>query len=208
VADSQAALALFREAQRYSETTSQREVEWLRTAQLALFDESDFLRESAWVILCSGFREAVVRRRFDFISLAFCDWESAESIVKAADACTAAAGSSFGNSRKLEAIVSIARIVQACGFEKLKSRILEEPVTELRKLPYIGPVTAWHLAKNLGADVAKPDRHMARLARALGYASVHVLCADLASVSGETVRVVDVMLWRYLVDRRKHDLIA
>ena len=41
----------------------------------SMFTESDLLREAAWVILCSGFREAVIRRMFDFISLCFCDWE-------------------------------------------------------------------------------------------------------------------------------------
>ena len=35
----------------------------------------------------------------------------------------------------------------------------------LESLPWIGPVTRYHLAKNLGADEAKPDVHMERLAR-------------------------------------------
>ena len=31
-------------------------------------------------------------------------------------------------------------------------------------LPWIGPITKFHLAKNLGSNVAKPDVHMLRLA--------------------------------------------
>lgn len=44
------------------------------------FSESDLLGELAWVILCSGFRERVVRRIFGKISLCFFDWASAATI--------------------------------------------------------------------------------------------------------------------------------
>src|SRR5204862_28581 len=40
--------------------------------------------------------------------------------------------------------------------------------TWLTRCPYIGPVTCWHLAKNVGMDVVKPDRHLVRMAQASG----------------------------------------
>jgi hypothetical protein len=49
----------------------------------------------------------------------------------------------------------------------------------LRELPWIGPVTAHHLAKNLGADTAKPDVHLERLARG-DRTTTHTLCRRLA----------------------------
>ena len=34
----------------------------------------------------------------------------------------------------------------------------------LETLPWIGPITKYHLARNLGIDCAKPDRHLTRIA--------------------------------------------
>jgi endonuclease III len=131
------------------------------------------------------------------VSLCFFDWDSASEIAAAGHACVLAARPVFNNPRKLSAIVEIARIVERTGFAEIKRLILDQPVTELRRLPHVGQVTAWHLAKNLGLDVAKPDRHLARLAQQFGYADAHELCAALSRVTGEPVRVIDLVLWRY-----------
>ena len=197
------AMAAFERARAYAATSAQlaAEIAWQRAASPDRFTETDLLREAAWVILCSGFREAVVRRAFGYISLCFCDWESASAIVEAASACMLAARSAFNNPQKLAAIVQVARCVNTETFAALKRRILEQPVAELRRFPFIGDVTVWHLAKNLGCDVAKPDRHLVRLAHSFGYPDPHQLCAALACKSGEPVRVVDLVLWRYAADR-------
>jgi hypothetical protein len=175
------------------------EIAWQRAVQPESFTETDLLREAAWVILCGGFREATVRRVFGHVSLCFYDWESAEHIVATGTACTAAARGAFNHPAKLAAIVEVARCVQSVGFVEFKNRIVGQPIAELRRLPYIGEVTVWHLAKNLGFDVAKPDRHLVRLARDHGYADAHALCAALSIATGEPVRVVDLVLWRYAV---------
>lgn len=177
------------------------EREWQRNLHVAQFTETDLIREAAWVILCTGFREAIVRRKFDHISLSFCDWESARSILDSARACRASALASIKNARKIDAIIEVARMVDAVGFSRLREDILRDPTAELRKLPFIGPVTCWHLAKNLGFQVAKPDRHLVRLCSALGFLDVQELCRSVAEAVGETVQVVDITLWRYAADR-------
>ena len=53
------------------------------------------------------------------------------------------------------------------------------------------------LAKNLGVDTAKPDRHLVRVAEATGYASPASLCEHLARMVGDTVAVVDLVIWRF-----------
>jgi hypothetical protein len=68
-------------------------------------------------------------------------------------------------------------------------------VAYLQTLSWIGPVTKWHLAKNLGLDVCKPDRHMTRLAKAAN-TTPDELCRDLALATGDTVHTVDLVLWR------------
>lgn len=173
------------------------EIAWQRNTLPEHFTETDLLREAAWVILSSGFREATVRRVFDHVSLFFFDWSSAAEIAEARADCVAGACAVFNNPRKLSAIAEVAQRIERVGFAELKHRILGEPVIELRNFPFIGKVTAWHLAKNLGFDVAKPDRHLVRLAREYGFGDAHALCSALSHATGEPVRVVDIILWRY-----------
>jgi hypothetical protein len=176
------------------------EIEWQRQRSMDDFCESELLRETAWVILCSGFRESVVRRIFNHVSLCYCDWESASAIVAANNYCVLTAQAVFRNERKLRAILSVAQTVHDVGFDELKSAILEDPLNQLSRLPYVGPVTVWHLAKNLGLDVAKPDRHLVRVAAHLGFRDPHDFCTAIAKASGEQAKVVDLVVWRYLAD--------
>lgn len=194
-------LKIFEAAYAYIENAGlMAEVEWQRSRVFPEFIESDLLREAAWVILCSGFRETIVRRVFNYVSLSFCEWESSGAIVASADACRLAAMAAFRNEQKLNAILEAAQYIDRVGFNTVKRRVLQDPIPELRRLPYIGPITVWHLAKNLGLDTAKPDRHLVRLCNWLEYANPHNLCSSIAAKTGMSVNVVDIVLWRYLAD--------
>lgn len=186
-----------------SSTGFEGEIRWQALRNLSEFTESDLLREAAWVVLCSGFREAFVRTCFSFISICFCEWESAALICENADLCRATALSGFGNVRKIGAIVDAARYVHETGFDVYRTAILHDPIPALRCLPYIGEVTAFHLAKNLGANLAKPDRHLSRLAAAQGFYNAQDLCSAIAQATGDPRNVVDLILWRYLEQRHR-----
>ena len=67
----------------------------------------------------------------------------------------------------------------------------------LKSLPYIGPVTCYHLAKNIGLQVAKPDRHLTRLANHTGYNDVQLFCEDISRQTGDSIPAVDIVLWRF-----------
>ena len=199
--DFDGALALFRVAADYGlHAGFQVEIEWQRQIEFEDFCETDLLREAAWVILCCGFREKVVRRVFDYISLCFCDWESASAILEADPACRVSAMSSFSHVAKLNAIVGMARHIQTKGFQAIKAAVLADPLAELRRLPYIGPTTVWHLAKNLGLDVAKPDRHLARISARFGFGDANCFCTELARVTGQPRKAIDLIVWRYLAN--------
>jgi hypothetical protein len=71
----------------------------LLSAPKVIFSESDLLREIAWVTLCSGFREKIVRSLFGKISLCFFDWVSAATIANHADICVATAMDAFHSTR-------------------------------------------------------------------------------------------------------------
>lgn len=176
------------------------EVVWQREAVFTEFTESDLLREHAWVALCSGFRESTVRKAFDHVSLCFCDWESAEAIVSAGEICCSTAAFSFANRLKLKGIFSAAMYISEVGFDEFKQSVLADPINKLQALPFIGPITSWHLAKNLGLDVAKPDRHLVRLSERFGFRSADHLCRELAATTGEEAKVVDLIVWRYIAD--------
>lgn len=69
----------------------------------------------------------------------------------------------------------------------------------LGTLPWVGPVTRHHLAKNLGADTAKPDVHLERLARR-DKTTTQTLCRRLARLTGYRVATIDSILWRACAD--------
>lgn len=62
-------------------------------------------------------------------------------------------------------------------------------------MPFIGEITKYHLAKNLGADLAKPDVHLQRLAHREGV-TAQQLCERLAAETGYRIGTVDTILWR------------
>jgi hypothetical protein len=175
------------------------EISWQRSRDATTISECDFLREAAWVILCSGFREDVVRKRFPYISLCFCDFESSSQIWENSEQCIAAARLSFGNERKLSAITKVAREVVVTGFEKVLANLIASPIEYLSGFYCIGEITAHHLAKNLGFQLAKPDRHLVRLAKREGFSKAHNMCIEIAERTGDLISVVDIVLWRSMV---------
>jgi hypothetical protein len=181
------------------------ELLWQASRNINQFNESELLRESAWVILCSGFKESVIRRRFPFISTCFCNWESSEAICASAQLCRITALSCFGNERKIQGILDAATYIHGMGFEYYKQQIIEDPLPALSNLPFIGAITANHLAKNLGFELAKADRHLQRFALSVGFGHPQELCVRISDVTGDPVRVVDLILWRYLEQRRARE---
>jgi hypothetical protein len=160
------------------------------------FTERDLLRELAWVVLCSGFREKVIRKHFWKISICFLDWCSAAAIKTHAKICVDTALDVFRSRPKLEAIAQSAALIDAAGVESVQKEIRQNPIEALQRFPFIGNVTAFHLAKNLGFNFAKPDRHLQRISTEHGYSNVQEFCAAVAEAVGDSVRNSDTLLWR------------
>jgi endonuclease III len=173
------------------------EIVWQKNVRTEELTERDLLRECAWVILSSGMRESVVRMKFSGIGEAFFEWSSAEAIVRHHDQCVSSALVLFGHKRKIEAIAKCARIIYEKGFELLRKELTSDPIDALQQFPYIGPATSYHVAKNIGFPVAKPDRHLCRFAELSGYQNPSDLCKALAEYIGDPIAVVDIVLWRF-----------
>ncbi len=161
--------------------------------------ETEFLEETAWVILSSGFSHSVVAGRFPRLCSAFDGFVSVGAIVERRVEYERRALRVFGHQGKIAAICTAALLVRDIGVSTLVERARDDLLT-LTLIPYVGPVTAKHLARNLGVDVAKPDRHMVRLAARVG-AGVSEMAEALAMATGDPVRVVDGVLWRHAVLR-------
>lgn len=103
----------------------------------------------------------------------------------------------FAHEGKIDAIITIAEQILSGGFKEFRSGIEREGVVFIKQLPYMGPATAYHLAKNVGLDVVKPDRHLLRVTAVAGYESPQALCEDISEMVGDRLAVVDLVIWRF-----------
>lgn len=182
------------------------EIDWQEEVSFNDLDEPTFLRESAWVVLSAGFREAVLRRRFGEVSRAFLHWASADSIIAQRETCRTGALAAFGNQRKIDAIVGIVEQVANEGIETIRQQIKNRGTEFLQELPFIGPVTACHLAKNLGLVMVKPDRHLTRMAAKTGYESADRMCRTISELIGDSLPVIDIVIWRYATINDRYEV--
>jgi hypothetical protein len=180
------------------------EIAWQEMVELDDVTPRTFIREAAWVVLCAGMRESVVRGVFEHLGYAFDLWNP-HYIVSNRRRCQREALTIFNHQRKIDAIVQIAVNVANVGVEPILRGLRHDGPTYLTRLPYIGPITCFHLAKNLGCPVAKPDRHLQRIAAILGYQGAASLCGTIAAALDEPIQVVDVVMWRFATIHPKYE---
>ena len=156
---------------------AQGDIRWSENLQPPATAEA-FAREAIFVICNSGMNNKVAQGIFDRVMAALYSGQAVAGV--------------FGHRIKVEAIERIWR-----GRQGLFSGYYQadDKLAYCRSLPCIGPVTCYHLAKNFGLDVAKPDRHLARLAQVTGE-SAQALCERLAKAVSLRVATVDLLLWR------------
>lgn len=138
----------------------------------------DFACEFTWVVLNSGMRNTVARGIMDRVWPAL---KLGRPVIEVFKHLGKAGAIEFVWSERVRLFEQFQRTDDVLDF--------------CHGLPWIGPITKYHLAKNLGADVAKPDRWLVRLAEAEGE-TVVTLCQRLAREVGDRIATVDVVLWR------------
>lgn len=141
-------------------------------------DAADFAREVIFVICNSGMKNTVARRIYD-------------RVIDELD-LDGSAAAAFGHRGKASAIDHIWRDRDRLYREFMEA---EDKLAFCGGLPWIGEITKYHVAKNFGADVAKPDVHLQRLADREGV-TPQALCERLAAASGYRAATVDTLLWR------------
>jgi len=173
------------------------EINWQSKVSFEDLDEKTFLREFSWVVLSSGMKNTVIEKKFGPISNCFYEWKSAFLIATNCTKCFESAIRIFNNRAKINAIIDAATQISKQGFANIKKLIAKDPINFLQKFKFIGPITVYHLAKNIGLDFAKPDRHLQRIASMHNYSDVQDFCRDISKHSGDSVPVVDIVFWRF-----------
>lgn len=140
-----------------------------------------FAEEAIYVICNSGMKNTVARRIYDDVMPTVRNGLGAKF--------------AFGHEGKCRAIDLIWRDRARLHAEYMAQPDDARRVWYCSTLPWIGEITKYHLAKNFGVQVAKPDVHLQRLAD-LEQTTPQALCERLAVETGYRVATVDVLLWR------------
>lgn len=144
-------------------------------------DAVDFFMEAAWVIINSGMKNQVAEIIWKRILQAISNREPISS--------------AFKHKGKVKAIIHIKNERERLLSEYLLKNTDKERLDFLASLPWIGKITKYHLAKNLGMDVCKPDRHLVRIAERYK-TTPDELCKKLSDIIGDKVTTVDSVIWR------------
>ncbi len=153
------------------------EIDWQTNIQ-PVEDPIVFRNEAIWVILNSGMREQIARMIHGRIWRAVADGVDISEV--------------FGHVGKVAAI----KLIMG-EYVRMFNGYLAAPhkIEYLQEIPFIGSITKYHLAKNLGHDCVKPDRHLVRIAKKYGM-NCEDMCEKLSNETGDKVSVVDIVIWR------------
>ena len=192
-------ISLFKEAEQFCRDNGfGEEINWCDNR--VPFDEMDerrFLTEYAWVVFNSGMSNKVIQSKWMALTSAFHLFVPFMVNMYAKEVREKAL-SIFGNHRKVDAVITVAQKIVKEGFEKsMRAKIAHLTLDYLDSLPMIGEVTKYHLARNLGFDYVKPDRHMVRLAAKYGMTPFK-LCYLIHEKTGRRIGTIDVILWRFM----------
>ncbi len=146
-------------------------------------DCRSFAKEAIYVICNSGMSVVVANPIY---------WRCIRALARGRSATTV-----FGHPGKAAAIdhIWMHRKVLFAAYQ-----IAENKLVHCATLPFVGPITRHHLAKNLGLNTVKPDVHLTRLAKAERITTWE-LCERLAAQTGYREATIDTILRRACADR-------
>jgi hypothetical protein len=156
----------------------QEDIDWAEGIKLCE-DPFEFWLEYTFVICNSGMKWQVATPIFQRIVAARCDHGKAAHTV-------------FRHPGKCQAIDRAwnEKLDMLLGFIRAGDRL-----QYCQSLPWIGPITKYHLAKNLGEDCCKPDRHLVRIANQYE-TTPEEMCTALSKATGDRIATVDTVIWR------------
>ncbi|MCL0059925.1 hypothetical protein M1O20_05555 [Dehalococcoidia bacterium] len=157
-----------------------------------------FFEQYIWVVYACNFQVKILEQLEGDLYRAYGDYETFDETRRVAVLGV------INNIRKWNAVYNTAIKLQYLGWHDFKKTYLTG-IDSMTALKFIGPVTKFHLARNLGFDKCKPDRHMCRLKESFGYNSVDEMCRYLAKRYGLQVKEIDLILWKYVISEGSPD---
>lgn len=152
------------------------EIEWCRNIPKTI-DKTYFFREYCWVVINSGMLNKVAEKIFKRF------WNGGQYNFEA-----------IGHPNKNRSIREVYNSLDRYYYQFENTKNI---LKFLESLPHIGKITKYHLARNLGVDIAKPDRHLVRISEFFGYKDVQKFCKAIAEQVHEKIGVVDLVFWRF-----------
>jgi len=163
----------------------------LANKDISRMNKQEFLEEYAWVVYTTAIGFEIIDNKWDDIKNAFFDFEP-ENI---SEACFDRVMKYFAHELKAKAVIKTARLLKETSWGQFKERYLNNP-KQMQELFYIGKDTRYLLARNLGMNFAKPDRHLLRFSNHCEYGdNVQAFCKYIADNRKKTIPIVDFALW-------------
>lgn len=161
-----------------------------------------FYQEYCWAVCTSGFNAKIVSKFFEKL---FFSLKPLQKVIASNDKnvntldVVVESLSCFNNKRKIKAMIDCAFIlgenVEKYSWEEYRNTKLNSP-DKLEALPFIGPITCFHLARNIGLlNNVKPDLHLVRMASNWGFNSSQDLCIAIQKQFDLPLGIIDLILW-------------
>lgn len=160
-----------------------------------------FFREYCWAICTSGFNAKIVSKFYPKLLLTLdplIRFINNSEKINSIDVGISAL-SVFNNSKKIKAMIDCAFIlndgINNFGWSIYKDLKLNSP-EKLQELPFIGPITCFHLARNIGLlDYVKPDLHLERAAKHWNFNNSLEMCKAIKDKYDLPLGIIDLCFW-------------
>lgn len=197
------ARAYFEKAHAFAREFYSAEMDHIASVDISRVIQSYFFREYIWVVHATGFSAKAVGKFMPRLLDAYGPYH--ELATRSLDEAIDRVKVVCNNPQKIKAIHSTSKIIRdgtkTHGWEKFRQEQLSTPEL-LTELPYIGPVTCYHLARNIGLlDCVKPDLHLIRLAKHWKFKDCIAMCKAMGDYhrksTGESLPlgIVDLVVW-------------
>lgn len=160
----------------------QAEMDWAKNIQPPETAEG-FALEAIYVVICSGMKAQIAQVIYIRVRDRLHKGEAIHG------------SSAYRHNGKAKAIDRLWAERESLFHSYMALATNAERLAFLGDLPWIGPITRYHLAKNFGLQVIKPDRWLERIAY-VHRTTPESFCAYLSKTTGDPFPLVDTVLWR------------
>jgi len=187
----------FRKAERFVRKNFPKDIDYsveaIHPIILDQMTKQDFYRQYAYVVYNSGFNNSVVEMKWPRLLQAYRDFHVVY-VSKYPAQVRSEAIEIIAHKGKVKAIIDAARTIRDLDWPEFKEEVKTDFMT-LKRFPYIANETVYHLARNMGFDVIKPDRHLKKMA-ARYELDPFTMCNRIKDETGLSLHMIDTIIWR------------